>query len=216
MTGKVTMKTDSAMSVPTFVPVIVIGGGPIGSALSIELRLRGIDVLVVERDAEIREGHPKARSNNMRTLEHYRRWGISDALRKHAWTTRDPEQRLVIAESLVSEPLGAFPLRYGRHAEESWQLAAEPSLSVPQPVTMRILRGRSIELGARWRTRLLGGQPGRGSRHHYVARTGWHFAHGPLRLCRGLRRSQQSRAPLGWDRSQRRRAVAPPDELRGA
>ncbi len=145
------MKSESAHAVPETIPVLVVGGGPIGSALSIELRLHGIDVLVVERDAEIRLGHPKARSNNMRSLEHYRRWGISDALRAHAWTTRDPQQRLVIAETLLAEPLGAYTLRYGRHAEEARDLAAEPSLSVPQPVTMRILRERSIELGAQWR-----------------------------------------------------------------
>lgn len=141
----------STTPVPSAIPVLIIGGGPIGSGLSIELRLRGIDVLVIERDTDIPDGHPKARSNNMRTLEHYRRWGVSDALRQHAWTTRDPAERLIIAESLLSEPLGAFPLRYGRYVEESWSLAAEPSLSVPQNITMRILRERSIELGAQWR-----------------------------------------------------------------
>jgi 2-polyprenyl-6-methoxyphenol hydroxylase-like FAD-dependent oxidoreductase len=134
---------------PDTVPVIVIGAGPVGLSVAIELRIHGIDVLVVERDFEIVDGHPKGRGNDLRTLEAYHRWGVSEELHRLSWQTRNPDQKLIITESIVDQPLGAYPLRYGRHVEESRKYAAEPSLSVPQPILMRVLQARAIELGAR-------------------------------------------------------------------
>lgn len=128
--------------------MLVIGAGPVGLSLAIEFRLHGIDVLVVERDLEIVDGHPKGRGNDLRTLEAFRRWGVSSELHKLAWQTRNPNQKVIITESLLQPPLGAYPLQYGRHADESREYAAEPSLSVPQPIMMRVLQERALELGA--------------------------------------------------------------------
>lgn len=77
------------------------------------------------------DGHQKGRVNDLRTVEHYRRWGVSQKLRKLSWQPANPKQRLVIAELLVQKPLGSFPLSYGRDAEESNDLAAGPSFGVP-------------------------------------------------------------------------------------
>ncbi|KAJ5602253.1 hypothetical protein N7510_011787 [Penicillium lagena] len=140
--------TGTAKFIPESIPVLVVGAGPVGLSLAIELRLRGIEVAVIDKDLEILNGHPKGRSNDLRTLEHFRRWGVSDELRKWAWQPPNPKQQLAITESLVRRPLGAFPLRYGRDVDESRDLAAEPSLSVPQPITMRVLQNRAIQLGA--------------------------------------------------------------------
>ena len=134
---------------PETIPVLVIGAGPVGLSLAIEFRLQGIDVLVVERDLEIIDGHPKGRGNDLRTLEAFRRWGVSSELHTLAWQTRNPDQKVVITEAIIKPPLGAYPLQYGRHADESRELAAEPSLSVPQPILMRVLQKRALDLGAR-------------------------------------------------------------------
>lgn len=74
--------TKALELLPESIPVLIVGAGPIGLSLAIELRLHGIEVAVIEKDLEIVEGHPKGRSNDLRTLEHYRRWGVSDKLRK--------------------------------------------------------------------------------------------------------------------------------------
>lgn len=140
--------TKALELLPEPIPVLIVGVGPIGLSLAIELRLHGIEVAVIEKDLEIVEGHPKGRSNDLRTLEHYRRWGVSDKLRKLSWQPENSKQRLVITESLIQKPLGSFPLFYGRDAGESNDLAAEPSFSVPQPITMRLLQARALELGA--------------------------------------------------------------------
>lgn len=140
--------TKASDLLPDSIPVLIVGAGPIGLSLAIELRLHGIEAAVIEKDLEIVDGHPKGRSNDLRTVEHYRRWGVSDKLRKFSWQPANPKQRLVITESLIQKPLGSFPLLYGRDVEESNDLAAEPSFSVPQPVTMKFLQARALELGA--------------------------------------------------------------------
>lgn len=140
--------TETSSGVPKSVAVLVIGAGPVGLSLAIELRLHGIEVLVVERDLEIVDGHPKGRGNDLRTLEHYHRWGVSSELHRLAWKTRDPNQKVIITNSILEPPLGAYPLRYGRHVDESWEYAVEPSLSVPQAITTRVLQKRAVELGA--------------------------------------------------------------------
>ncbi|KAL2833991.1 FAD binding domain-containing protein [Aspergillus pseudoustus] len=138
----------SDQELPTSIPILIIGAGPVGLSLAIELRLHDVPVVMIERTPTIEDDHPKGRANDMRTLEHYRRWGVSDELRALAWTTENPRQELVITETLLGEPIGAFPLRLGRDPAESESLAAEPSLSVPQPVLMRVLERKARELGA--------------------------------------------------------------------
>lgn len=139
-------------TIPPTIPVLVIGAGPVGLSLAIELRLHNIPVLVVDRDPEIIiDSHPKGRGNDLRTLEHYHRWAVSDELRQLSWQPRNPNQKIIITESILEQPLGAYPLQYGRHVDESREYAAEPSLSLPQPLLMQVLQRRAIELGAQIR-----------------------------------------------------------------
>lgn len=64
-------------------PVIIAGGGPVGLALALELTRHGICPLVLEQ-RERGDWHP-ARTNltNARSMEHFRRWGIADRLRRN-------------------------------------------------------------------------------------------------------------------------------------
>lgn len=59
--------------------VVIIGGGPTGLSLAIELGSRSVPCLLVERTA--RGGHaPRAKTTHVRTREHLRRWGIAGKL----------------------------------------------------------------------------------------------------------------------------------------
>lgn len=59
--------------------VLIVGAGPVGLSLAIELGLRGVPCRVVERND--REGYaPRAKTTNIRTRTHLRRWGIADRL----------------------------------------------------------------------------------------------------------------------------------------
>ena len=60
--------------------VLIVGAGPAGLALAIELGSRGVRCLVVERNDRVGVA-PRAKTTNVRTREHLRRWGIADALR---------------------------------------------------------------------------------------------------------------------------------------
>jgi 2-polyprenyl-6-methoxyphenol hydroxylase-like FAD-dependent oxidoreductase len=60
--------------------VIIVGGGPVGVALAVELGLRGITCAIVERHHEPQR-IPKGQNLSQRTLEHFYFWGIVDELR---------------------------------------------------------------------------------------------------------------------------------------
>ena len=59
------------------IPVLIVGGGPVGLALAAELGWRGVECLLVEQtDGVIHT--PKMNEVNIRTMEFCRRWGIAD------------------------------------------------------------------------------------------------------------------------------------------
>src|SRR5262252_4386283 len=60
--------------------VAVVGAGPVGLALALELGLRGVDCVMVEPDPRERLV-PRAKLANVRTMEHCRRWGIAGDVR---------------------------------------------------------------------------------------------------------------------------------------
>ena len=64
------------------VVVLVVGAGPVGLAAAIELASRGCTVRVIEQADRIGR-QPRAKTTNVRTMEHFRRWGLADKVR--AW-----------------------------------------------------------------------------------------------------------------------------------
>lgn len=60
--------------------VIIIGGGPVGVGLAIDLALHDLRSIIVERHDRI-QPVPKGQNLTPRTGEHFRRWGVTDAIR---------------------------------------------------------------------------------------------------------------------------------------
>ncbi len=60
--------------------VVIVGGGPVGAALAVELGLRGVTCALVERYREPQR-IPKGQNLTQRTSEHFYFWGIADELR---------------------------------------------------------------------------------------------------------------------------------------
>jgi 2-polyprenyl-6-methoxyphenol hydroxylase-like FAD-dependent oxidoreductase len=60
--------------------VVIVGGGPVGVALAVELGQRGIDCALVERRREPQR-IPKGQNLTQRSVEHFYFWGVAEELR---------------------------------------------------------------------------------------------------------------------------------------
>src|SRR5579864_1190310 len=100
------------------VPVLIVGGGPVGLALAGELGWRGVRCELVEQsDGAI--ATPKMNEVNIRTMEFCRRWGIADAVHACPFPGDYPLD-VVFVTSLAGHELGRIPRQPRMHE------AAEP------------------------------------------------------------------------------------------
>ncbi|MDP9793455.1 2-polyprenyl-6-methoxyphenol hydroxylase-like FAD-dependent oxidoreductase [Catenuloplanes nepalensis] len=113
------------------IDVIVAGGGPTGMMLAAELRLQGVHVVVLERDAE---PSPVVRSLGLhaRSIEILDQRGILDRFLEHG----------------TRHPLGGFFAGIRKPAPERLDSAHAYVLGIPQPITDRLLTSWAAELGA--------------------------------------------------------------------
>lgn len=58
--------------------VLIVGAGPIGLQLALDLGLRGIECLVIDKATGTPVVHPRAAGIAVRTMEFFRRWGIGE------------------------------------------------------------------------------------------------------------------------------------------
>jgi len=87
--------------------VLIIGAGPVGLALAIELGQRAIPCVVVERNPRVGFA-PRAKTTNVRTREHMRRWGIADQLRAASPLGVDYPSNVVFVTRLSGYELARF------------------------------------------------------------------------------------------------------------
>lgn len=135
------MNTQNAPGAQHDAEVVIVGGGPVGMGLAIELGQRNIRCIVVERYPQP-QPIPKGQNLTQRTMEHFHFWGAEKALR--AARTIPPEYGI--------GGLTVYGTLLGEHHYDWLQRDLvkpyyyTPNERLPQYATEAVLRRRAAEL----------------------------------------------------------------------
>src|ERR1700677_4952738 len=121
--------------------VLIVGAGPVGLAAAIELGQRGVRCIVVERNDRVGYS-PRAKTTNVRSREHLRRWGIADALRRASPISPDRPSTVVFATRMNGPLIARFENALNGSRERN-NLYSEEAQWVPQYVLEEVLRQRA-------------------------------------------------------------------------
>ncbi len=128
----------------TDIPVIIVGAGPVGLALAIELGERGVNCLIVdETNGQI--GFPTANYLNCRTVEFLRRWGIADEVRYRGFPSDYPND-ILYSTGLNGHELVRFQRPANGAVDARWSVSPEGPLWCPKAYFDPILRKKATDL----------------------------------------------------------------------
>jgi 4-hydroxyisophthalate hydroxylase len=121
--------------------VIIVGGGPVGVGLAVELGMRGVSCTLVERYQDPQQ-IPKGQNLTQRTLEHFYFWGIVDELRgARAMPNNYPIGGVTAYKNMMSDYWYAPP---GRELVQSYYF--EENDRLPQYSLESVLRKKMASL----------------------------------------------------------------------
>ncbi|WP_155057087.1 FAD-dependent monooxygenase [Streptomyces blattellae] len=126
------------------VDVLIVGGGPVGTALAVELGSRGIRCQVVERRTS-KTPQPKAKLTNVRTMTLMRRWGLADEVRSAAPLPPTFPSDIAFVTRLTGWELFRFSNGFSTTVNHDLPYP-EPAQQVPQNVLEDVLRARAGSL----------------------------------------------------------------------
>lgn len=121
--------------------VIIVGGGPVGVGLAIDLGLRGISVTLIERRTTL-SNIPKGQNLTQRTIEHFHFWGVADAIRAARIMPPGSAIGEITAYGDLMSEYWASPK--GRETAKDYFF--QPNDRLPQYRTEAVLRRRMGEL----------------------------------------------------------------------
>jgi putative polyketide hydroxylase len=124
------------------VPVLIVGGGPVGLLMAVGLRHFGVDCMVAEKHASTLD-FPKGRRVTTRTVEIFRQWGLEAAVSDVSLPQADS---LFVFEGETL--LGADFQRRGLPVDEVSRSSPTRELICSQELLEPVLRERAQDDGA--------------------------------------------------------------------
>jgi 2-polyprenyl-6-methoxyphenol hydroxylase-like FAD-dependent oxidoreductase len=121
------------------VPVLIVGGGPVGLSMSLLLAQQGIPALLLEKHAGTATA-PRARGLNVRSMEIFRGLGLEGAIRRAGAHIGDDRYTLVV-ETLAGKEIRRSGGSAVEECEQSYQRAI-PSMLKSGDVPWRSGSGR--------------------------------------------------------------------------
>ena len=111
--------------------VAIVGGGPVGMVLAMQLDAWGLSTVLVNTEQKVRR-HPKGNTHNARTMEHYRRLGLSEKIRSAGLPDGCPTDVAYFTRFNGQE---LARIRMPSAAEKRAAVAnADPTDQVPEPI----------------------------------------------------------------------------------
>jgi 2-polyprenyl-6-methoxyphenol hydroxylase-like FAD-dependent oxidoreductase len=145
-------------------PLLIVGGGPVGLTLGIDMATRGQPCVLVEERTRP-TAHPKATLLGARSMEYFRRWGLDEAVYAAA-IPEDLPYQIIFTTRLAGQELGRFvspPIRairdrdpeaVAKHRELSWSPYSKTQIGQQnlEPVLLDHARGLpKLEMRHGWR-----------------------------------------------------------------
>jgi 2-polyprenyl-6-methoxyphenol hydroxylase-like FAD-dependent oxidoreductase len=118
--------------------VVIVGAGPAGLALAMELGSRGVGVLIVERNDRVGIA-PRAKTTNVRTRTHLRRWGLASKLAAASPFGVDFPNDVLFVTRLAGHRLAHIKNAFNAHPARN-ELYPEHAQWVPQYRLEEVLR----------------------------------------------------------------------------
>ena len=139
---------------PIHVPVLIVGAGPVGLGMAIELGSRKVETLLVD-EGDGRIAHPRTGLIIVRTMEMARKWGIAERIR-NAGFPPDYELSMVFCTSLNGHLIAKEPypsMRESPTPPETPEKKQRCPQSWMQPIladAARSYKGNDIRYGHRF------------------------------------------------------------------
>jgi 2-polyprenyl-6-methoxyphenol hydroxylase-like FAD-dependent oxidoreductase len=139
-------------------PVLIVGGGPVGLTLAIDLGQRGVKCLLIDKRPEP-SFLPKMERCHARTMEHFRRLGIADAVRNVGYpidlpldaflmtSLAEPAIAQLRVPSVVEARTRSAHANDGRWPAEPYQIVSQYALEPLLKSVAENVRGVAVRFG---------------------------------------------------------------------